>query len=170
MITAAKVGLVIFLAVAIQTSFVAPITVFGARGDVVLLVAIAAGLEGDAERGAIIGFAAGLTFDLLLNTPVGLSALTYCLIGYVVGTFQSSVLRSTWWIPVLATVLASALGVLLFAVLDQVVGGATVEPARLPTIVAVVAILNGVLSRPFRWVLRRALAEQSAPRDRFFLR
>ena len=72
---------------------------------------------------------------------------------------------------VLGTILASALGVLLFAVLDEVVGQATVDVQRLPGIVAYVAILNGVLSRPFRWVLRRALADPtSSSRDRMFLR
>lgn len=171
MIVTARVGLVIFLAVVVQTVFVAPFDIGGARGDIVLLVAIAAALESDAERGAIVGFAAGLSFDLLLNTPVGLSALTYCLVGYLVGTFQSSVLRSTWWIPVVGTIVASAIGVLLFAVLDEVVGQATVDVDRLPGIVAYVAILNGVLSRPFRWVLRRALADpSSSSRDRLFLR
>lgn len=170
MITAARVGLVIFVAVSLQAALVSHFDLGGARGDVVLLVAIAAGLESDAERGAIVGFAAGFVFDLLLNTPLGLSALTYTLVGYVVGSFQASILRTTWWIPVLATVLASALGILLFALLDQVVGQATVDPAKLPTIVALVAVLNGLLSRPFRWAMRRALAQPHGSRDRFFLR
>ena len=133
--------------------------------DLPNLVITRAGITGVGQN------AAGLSFDLLLNTPVGLSALTYCLVGYLVGTFQSSVLRSTWWIPVVGTIVASAIGVLLFAVLDEVVGQATVDVDRLPGIVAYVAILNGVLSRPFRWVLRRALADpSSSSRDRLFLR
>ena len=118
------------------------------RADIVLLVAIAAGLESDGEHGAIVGFFAGLTFDLLLDTPVGLSALSYCLVGFVVGTLQSKVLRATWWIPVVATMLASALGVLIFALLDQVLGQATVDPARLPAIVGVVAVVNGCSRDP----------------------
>jgi len=166
-VTATRVAVVLFLAIVVQASFIARLPVAGARADIVLLCAIAAGFESDASRGAIVGFAAGLTFDLLLNTPVGLSALTYTLVGYLVGMFQGSVLRSTWWIPVLATLVASAFGVLLFAALDRVLGQATVDPGRLPTIVAVVALTNGLLSRPARWAMRRALAE---PADRFPLR
>lgn len=165
-----KVAAIIVVAIGVQTSLVAPLSIGGARGDIVLLVAIAAGLEGDADSGAIVGFAAGLTFDLLLDSPVGLSALTYCLVGYLVGTFQGSVLRSTWWIPLLATVGASALGVVLFATLDQVLGQATIDASRLPVIVAVVAAVNGLLSRPFRWALRWALADSSVRSDRHFLR
>jgi rod shape-determining protein MreD len=168
--TALKVALVIFTAVLLQVSVVARLPIFGVRGDIVMLVAIAAGLESDAEHGAIVGFFAGLTFDLLLDTPVGLSALTYCLVGFVVGTFHNAMLRTTWWIPVLFTMLASALGVVIFAALDAVFGEATVEVARLPAIVAVVSVLNGLLSRPARWALRHALSDSSHATDRVFLR
>ena len=170
MTTAIRVALVVFTAVLLQVSVVARLPIADVRADIVLLVAIAAGLESDAEHGAIVGFFAGLTFDLLLDTPVGLSALTYCIVGFVVGTFQGAVLRTTWWIPVTATVLASALGVVIFAVLDQVLGQATVEPSRLPAIVAVVAVLNGLLSRPARWALRHALSDSSHVTDRVFPR
>ena len=78
MITWLKVALVIFTAVLLQVTVVAKLPIADVRGDIVLLVAIAAGLESDGEHGAIVGFFAGLTFDLLLDTPVGLSALTYC--------------------------------------------------------------------------------------------
>jgi rod shape-determining protein MreD len=170
-VTWLKVALVVFTAVLLQVSVVARLPVaHDLRGDVVLLVAIVAGLESDGEHGAIVGFFAGFTLDLLLDTPVGLSALTYCLVGYVVGTAHSAVLRATWWIPVLVTVVASAVGVLIFAVLDEVLGQATVEPARLPAIVAVVAALNGLLSRPARWVLRHALSDSGHATERVFLR
>ena len=106
MITWLKVALVIFTAVLLQVTWVAKLPIADVRGDIVLLVAIAAGLESDGEHGAIVGFFAGLTFDLLLDTPVGLSALSYALVGFVVGTLQSKVLRATWWIPVVATMLA----------------------------------------------------------------
>ncbi len=156
--------------IVVQVSFVSQLPVFGARGDIVLLAAIAAGFESNAARGAIVGFGAGLGFDLLLNSPVGLSALTYCLVGYMVGSLQGSVLRSSWWIPVVGAMVASAVGVVLFAVFDEVFGESTVEVGRLPTIVAVVAVLNGLLSPPARWAMRRAFAESPRSRDRFFLR
>ncbi|MBI2711182.1 MAG: rod shape-determining protein MreD [Actinobacteria bacterium] len=158
MVTFARVALVVFVAIVVQLSFVAPITVLGARGDVVLLVAIAAGIEAGPERGAVVGFAAGLTFDLLQAGPAGLSALAYTLVGYAAGTFGSAVLRSSWWIPLAATVLASALGVVVMALLEAVFGGAPVTVGHLPAIVLVVAAINALLSRPTRWAVRRALA------------
>ena len=59
--------------------------VAGAIGDLVLVVVVAAGITGGADRGATYGFVAGLLFDLLVDTPFGLTALTYALVGYGVG-------------------------------------------------------------------------------------
>ena len=42
--------------------------------------------------------------------PFGLSALTYALVAYVVGSLQDSVLRAAWWIPVATAAAASAAG------------------------------------------------------------
>jgi rod shape-determining protein MreD len=153
---AAKGFLVIVLALTLQTALVADIRIFGAIGDVMLLVGIAAGIAGGAERGAAFGFAAGLALDLVQpDIPFGLSALAYCIIGYLVGSMQGSVLRASWWIPVLTAVSASAGGVILYVVLGQVVGQQTHLADALP-IVVVVALLNGVLClaavRLLRWV------------------
>ena len=169
-LTVVRIGLVVFAAIVVQTSFVAGLPIAGARGDIVLLVAIAAAFESEAERGAVVGFTAGLAFDLLLNSPAGLSALTYCVIGYLVGRWNTTVLRTTWWIPIVGTMVASAAGVVLFAVLDEILGREVIDTAGLPTVVAVVAIINGAWSGPVRWAVRRAMAPPARSQDQFSLR
>lgn len=154
----------VLLVVLVQAVLVSPVTIFGARGDIVLLVAIAAGIAAGPERGAIVGFTAGLLYDLMLTTPLGLSALTYCIVGYLMGSIHSSVLRAAGWIPVLNTVLASAAGVLAYALIGRLLGQATLTGTPLPTIVAVVALLNGVLAIPFVRISRWALATQTRAR------
>ena len=59
------------------------------------------GHRGRAERGAVARVRrSGLLTDLLfLETPLGLSAMVYCLVGYGVGLLQAGVLRSSWWLP-----------------------------------------------------------------------
>ena len=42
----------------------------GAIGDLMLVVVVAAGITGGADRGATYGFAAGLLYDLVVDTPV----------------------------------------------------------------------------------------------------
>jgi rod shape-determining protein MreD len=149
---------VLFLTLVLQTTLFADLGIFGVRADVVLLFAIAAGVVGGPERGAIGGFAAGLGYDLLVvGTPVGLYALAYCLTGYVVGTLQGTVLRAAWWIPVATAMAASVLGVCLFAIIGTVLGQQGFVDARLLRIAAVVAVVNGALILPAlrvaRWVM-----------------
>jgi rod shape-determining protein MreD len=132
---------------------------------VVLLFAIAAALETDAERGALAGFASGLAFDLLLDTPTGLSALTGALVGWGVGSAKETVLRDATVIWIGLVALASALGTLLYAGL-AVVLGVTVDAAALPAIVGVIAAVNVASSKPMRWALRWAYGPESRARDR----
>jgi rod shape-determining protein MreD len=164
-VVAARLALVLLVTLVVQVVVISPLTIFGARGNLVLLVAIAAALETDAERGAIAGFAGGLAFDMLLDTPMGLSALTGALVGWVVGTAKDSVLRDAAVIQLGLVALASALGTLLYAGL-AVVFGVTVEPGDLPAIVAVIAVVNVVFSKPMRWALRRAYGSEARARDR----
>ncbi len=154
---AVRAAALVLLVVLLQVVVVSQITVFGAEGDIVMLLAIAAGVAAGPERGAEIGFAAGLTYDLLLSTPLGLSALVYCVIGFVMGSIHTSVLRAAGWIPVLNTMLASAAGVVAYALVGRVLDQPTFSGTPLPIIVVVVASLNGVLALPFIRVCRRAL-------------
>jgi rod shape-determining protein MreD len=131
--------------------------VFDVAADVMILVAIAAGVVAGPERGATMGFVAGLLADLLLQTPLGLSALTYSLVGWWVGSLQTRVLHATWWIPVLTAAAATAAGTLLFAALGAVVGQDQLVSLRLVPIMGVTALWAAVLSplfiRAFRWAL-----------------
>ena len=129
-------------------------------------VAIAAGLAAGPERGAVVGFAAGLAFDLLLQTPFGLSALTYALVGYLVGRLQDSVLRAAWWIPVATAAAASAVGVILFAVLGTVVGEDLVGCGSSCGSALVVAVLNRRAPPLVVRAVRHALGRRAARADR----
>jgi rod shape-determining protein MreD len=143
-------------ALVLQASFVAEVDLFGAHGEVLLLVPIVAGLTAGPERGAIAGFAAGFAIDLLVQTPFGLTALTYCLVGYAVGALQSGVLRASFWLPIAASVAGSALGTVLFALTATVVGAEGLLEGRLLRVVLAVVVWNLVLVLPAlrlaRWV------------------
>lgn len=143
-------------ALVLQASVVAEIDVFGAHGEVLLLVPIVAGLTTGPERGAIAGFTAGLAVDLLVQTPFGLTALTYCLVGYGVGALQSGVLRASFWLPMASAVAGSAAGIVLFALMATVVGEEGLLDGHLVRVVGAVVIWNVVLALPAlrlaRWV------------------
>lgn len=162
---ALRLAAVTLVTLVLQVVVISPLDIAGGRGNVVLLVAIAVGLESDAERGAIAGFASGLAFDLLLDTPVGLSALTGALVGWTIGSAKDAVLRDATVIWIGLVALASVLGTLLYAGL-AVVFGVTVELGTLPAIVGVIAVVNVLFSKPMRWAVRWALGPESRSRDR----
>lgn len=147
------------LAVLVHTALAPNLRLFGIGFDVMLLLAVAAGIAGGPERGAAIGFVAGLLADCFLQTPFGLSALVYALVGYGVGVFQTGVLHSSWWIPAITGAVASAIGTVGYVVLGVVVGQDHLLSTRVLRVIGVVALLHALLAPPAVKVLRWALAE-----------
>lgn len=154
----ARPAFVIFVLLTVQTTLLADLDLFGAKGDIVMLLAIAAGIGGGRERGAIVGFIAGLSLDLIVHgTPTGFFALGYTLVGYIVGMLQAGVLRAAWWIPVLTALGGSALGVVMLAVVGKFIGVEGLFNRHLATVCIVVAVLNALLVLPMMRVARWAM-------------
>lgn len=157
MTPAARIPPLLLLVVVLHSAVFPQLRAFDVGADVLLLVAVASGIAGGPERGATMGFVAGLLADSFVQTPFGLSALVYTLVGWGVGSFQTRILHATWWIPVLTTALATGVGVLLFAGLGFVVGQDHLLSLRLVPIIAVTALWSGILSPLFVRLLRWAL-------------
>ena len=120
--TRIRVGLVLALTLFVHLTLLSRLRIDDVRPDALLLVALTAGLVAGAERGAVTGFCAGLLADLFLQTPLGLSALAFSLVGFAVGSLQSGILRAAWWIPMVNALCASIAGTVLYAVLGAMVG------------------------------------------------
>lgn len=169
LVLAARVSLLLVLALTFQLGVASRLEVFGVQGDIMLLLAVCAGLAAGADRGAAVGFAAGLGFDLLLQSPFGLSALTYTLVAYLAGSLQDTVLRAAWWIPVVTAALASFVGVILYGVFGTVVGEDLLEVSLL-RIAAVVALLNAIAAPLVVRVARWATGTRDGLRHRAIMR
>jgi len=153
----AKVPFVLLLFLVVELTVLDRLHIFGAGPDIMLLLAVVAGIVGGPRVGALFGFAAGIALDLFLETPMGLSALVFCIMGYAVGNIQGGVLRAAWWIPIVTTFVASVVGVLTYALVATVVGQPDLVTPHLLVVAAVVGVFNAVLSpvalRLVRWSL-----------------
>ena len=151
----AKVPLLLLLFLVLHLTVLDHLHVFGVSPDAMLLLAVAAGIVGGPRVGALMGFAAGITLDLFLETPMGLSALVFCLVGYAVGNIQGGVLRASWWIPVLTALVASAAGELVYALVATVVGQPHLVTLHLLVVAGLVAGFNALVApfalRLVRW-------------------
>ena len=155
MTLATRLPPLLVVALMLHTAVLPQLRVLDVAPDLLLVLGISAGMVAGPDRGALVGFVAGLLADCFLQTPFGLSALCYSLVAYAVGALQATLLDAPRSIRVVTAVVASAAGVTSFAVLGAVLGSDELLSGRLPTIVLVVATLNGLLvllvARPVRW-------------------
>jgi rod shape-determining protein MreD len=154
---------VLLLAIVVHTAVSPNLRVFGVAVDILLLLTIGAAIAGGAERGAAVGFACGVLADCFLQTPFGLSALTYALVGYGVGVFQTGVLHSSWWIPAITAAVASVVAVVGFVLLGLVVGQEQLLSTHVLQVASVLAVLHALLAPPVVRLMRWALAESRTP-------
>jgi rod shape-determining protein MreD len=138
---------VLLVVLVMQASLGQRLVLFDARADLVLLLAVAAGIVGGPEEGAVAGFFCGLLSDLCFgNDVVGLSALVFAGAGFAVGNLQGSVLGATWWTPMVSAGAASGIATLVYAVLGAVLGHTEWIAPQTVVIALVVTVVNGLLA------------------------
>lgn len=107
----------------VQVELFSELRVLGVMPELLLGVAIAAAWVGGPDRGAVIGFIAGLLYDLYLPTPLALTSLAYVLVAYSVGLVSAGVAQSgEASLRRLVSVAAIPIGVTLFIVLGELLG------------------------------------------------
>ncbi len=155
----ARSTLVIALVVAIQHSLLDAVRVAGAHPDAMILLPVAAGYAAGPERGAVFGFASGLAADLFLPTPYGLSALVGCLLGFGTGIATRGLVRSSWWLPPVVAAVATAAGMVAYAILGGVLGQPGMLRSYLAPAVAVAAPAAALLAIPVLRIVAWAVPE-----------
>jgi rod shape-determining protein MreD len=154
-----RYGLVVLTAMVLQRGLFGSLRLDGAAADVLLIVAVAAGIAGGAERGAVVGFVCGIALDLMLPSPFGLAALSYMVAGLTVGLLRSADRRSARWRVIVLCGFGCALGVVVFAVTGTLLGQAGYLTGHLLVVMLVVSVAGAVLALPAVRVCRWAEAD-----------
>ena len=129
----------------------------GTHPDLLWLLPITAALLDGPETGAIVGFWAGLAFDLVLPTPFGLSALVGCLLGFTVGTATAAVDTRAAWLKPVAALMGSVAADMLFAVLGAILGQQEMVQVNFLALFLVVGASSVVLVLPVNRLMRWGL-------------
>ncbi len=147
-----RVAILLVIALLLQVTIFPHIRLSGRVPDLGLVLAVAIAFDYGPEAGAIVGFLAGLSYDLFLATPLGLTALAWALTAYAVGVLQGGVLRSPkWFTPVIGGAAGVAAGMLFVGVgLLAGVGGVHGNDAY---VTVGVASLYDALLAPFVFIL-----------------
>jgi rod shape-determining protein MreD len=153
----ARALVVVAVALLAQTTVVLDVRLGGMSPDIMFLLPIAAGVVAGPVEGAAVGFVAGFAADLLTPTPLGLSALVGTVIGYVVGAISGTLVREVRGLSTVVALGASAVAVMLYAVLGAVLGEPQFLHVNVAVVVAVVAVPNALLAGPAVRLMRWAL-------------
>lgn len=154
-----RIAALLVVAVLVQTTVGSDLRVAGVAPDLMLLLAICAGIFGGARQGVLVGFACGLLADVwLTDTPLGLSALTLCLVGFCVGGLRATMVPEGWGLVPVTAFVATAAGVVGFVAIGDLVGQSQLLAggrAVLVRTVGVEAVENAVLALPVAWLYQR---------------
>ena len=132
----------------LQYAIVPQFRIAGVSADLLLVLAVAAGMQSGVERGAVVGFASGLALDLMVVTPFGLGAVSYMAASSVAGLLEGATVHSARWLTATVALLASMAGVVCFALVGAVLGEAGMVDGHLVAVLAVVGPSSALLAFP----------------------
>ncbi len=168
-----RLALLILTVVVLQTTvFSAGLRVFGVMPDLGLVLTVAVAFYLGPERGAAFGFLTGFAVDLFLSTPLGLSALSFALVGYGAGVVQGGLVRPSRWVAPVMGALGGLTGGVLFVAIAAIAGRdhlLALSTARVILVASVYDALVAFAVFPIaRWATRSPRREdQGVPEHRW---
>lgn len=152
------VGAGLFVFLMLQMTWL-PVWFFsGAEVDLLLVVAVCAGLLAGREQGVAVGFFAGLLQDLLSGFLFGYHMLTRMLCGFACGLMEKQIFKENFFVPMVAAAASTVLVQLLYWLSAHLVGEHVAFSQSMLVNLLLSAVCNGVLAWPiyelFRWLYR----------------
>lgn len=154
---AARLSLLILLAVILQVSGLGQVRVLGGNVDLVALLVIGVAFFAGAVPGAVCGFLAGFLLDAAIGGNLGASSLVLTAVGYGTGRFGELRRPAHGLAPLAVTAAATAGYVVAFAAVSFMLEiSATVSVGVLREM-ALTILLNTALALPAFAIVRRLL-------------
>ena len=134
------------VAVLVQLTWAPRWGIFGARPDLVTLVAVSLAFLDGPQTGAVSGFLGGLALDALGLGAVGVGALSRAIAGFSAGLVERNVFGKSVLMPMLAVGAATFVAQLCELVLLLLLGRSVPVFASVFGIIIPSAVYNGVLA------------------------
>ena len=154
---------VIVTAILLQSTVFSQLRLLGVRPELLYLVTILIALQEGPNEGAIVGFACGLAQDMLLDQPMGITALTLTLLGYAVGMARQYIVSPSPLVPTIVVAISTALGVAFYEIVTFLLGQFEAGFTYAVKVALLTALYNAVLT-PILAPLLRRIVEGSRPR------
>lgn len=160
--TALRLAPLCLVALLLQLTLFVDVRVFGVAPELPALVAVMAGLVAGSRRGSAIAFLVGLWWDVYLPTPLGLSAASFALVAYALGSVTEDLFHDSRIQMMMLVFTGTAATVTAYAVLGEVVGQRGLLDDGLLRIVLVSSVMNALISLAAAPAMRWAVTDQGA--------
>lgn len=159
----AAVTATVVVAVALQSTVLARLTLLGVIPQLILIVVVCLAYTDGERVGVVTGFFGGLLQDLLLPQSItGLTALVYTLVAFAVGMFRIYAPQDSVLAPVFAVAVATTVAEFGYATMAIMLGQEWVG-FEFTIKVAGLVILYNTLLTPFVYPLVRKVANRYRP-------
>jgi len=153
-----RLALLVLVAVLLQTSAVAQLSLFGATPDVVPLVVISVGLLAGPVPGAVTGFAMGVFVDFVLLQTLGVSSLVLVIVGHFAGRLRETVRDpEATLLPLAAGAAGTAIALVVFSIMQFLLGVEAPVSLELFRQILATVLINTLIALPVHALVRRSL-------------
>ncbi len=159
--TGLKMVAVGLTALLLQLTVFVDVRIGGVAPELLVLVAVLAGISAGSGRGSVIAFCIGLIWDLYLKTPLGLSAISFALVAYAVGSIEEGLFRDTRLQVAAIAFMATTGAVTLYALLGELVGQRGLVDGDLVPIAVIASSVNAVAAPMVIPLVRWAVGSSS---------
>ncbi len=102
-----QIGIIIIVNLILQSTLVHFIQIHNVIPNLGLVLAICFAINEEKKNGILIAFAIGILQDILFGRVIGLNALIYILIWYIISVINKSIFRENFVIPIIFTTLGT---------------------------------------------------------------
>jgi rod shape-determining protein MreD len=159
-----RVVLLSVVIVFLQISVVSEVPVFGVSIDLSPLLVVFTGLLCGSVAGAVAGFGIGLLIDLALTQMLGVTSLTFTIIGYWAGRLRELRDPQAALTPLLVGGAGAASAVLGYSVIEFLLGVDAPVSFELLREILVSVLIDTALAVPV-WILVRRCLVGALPED-----
>ena len=163
-----KATLVLFVILVLQLELFANIRFFGVMPEIMLGAAVASGWHAGPREGAVSGFVSGFLVDLYLATPLGLSALSYALISYVIGIVSELIAEDVEKIVrSVISLVGIVLGLVTFVAFGELIAEPNLYNKNFGKILVVGGLYTGLFIRPLHFLMEWVFHQNSYQNNQF---
>ncbi len=108
------ISLLLLANIALEGTLFHGFRILGIKPDFTLMIVVAISLLRGKSYGAFSGLASGLMLDIMYGKVIGISAITYMIIGYVAGIYSEKVFKDNVFPAIIFNILAVGLSQLIF--------------------------------------------------------